>query len=311
MIVLSFDVGIVNMSYCKLDSDTKTILKWEVFSLVNSTDVENTKDIVRQLDKRGSVLENVDVVLIEKQPKINPKMKAIASALRGYLVVRGLVDKQFNFAIIDYSPVHKLKCWDGPIPIIDVKSDHYRRKKLAIFQCEKLICDQSDETKELYKNAQNKKDDLADCYLQALSYVMFDDMRHGKVTDIIQRRPTKKQMKFSKFSKSNMKYFVQEFLKERHQEAPTPESVSLDTLIDIFFEENPKLTKNVKRIYGTEIDKFFKHEMVTKKWEDQKFLRINTKTKKGKASILKRKKEEMLTEKITPDTDEFETNTDN
>lgn len=302
MIILSFDVGIVNMAYCKFDSDSKKILLWEVFSLVNSTDIENTKDIVRKLDQRHHLLDNVDLILIEKQPKINPKMKSIASSLRSYLVVRGLVDRGLDYKIIDYSPVHKLKCWDGPIPIITVKSDHQRRKKLAIFQCEKLIMNQSQEIQNLYNSAQSKKDDLSDCYLQALSYSLFDDTRHGKAI-IIQRKPTNKQVKYSKYSKSNLKYFVQEFLREK-QSQDEENTLNLDEIIQIFFEENPKLLKCITKMYGTEIEKYFKSELVGEKWTDITF---TAKSKKITKKIRKKIQKEIQKEN---EIEEYEENTD-
>lgn len=268
MKVLSFDIGIINMAYCIIEDTNRSIQHWEVFSLCNSSDIENCKDLVRKLDDRPHILEDIGVVLLERQPKCNPKMRAMASTLRSYLVIRGFIDKQKKFSIKDYSPKHKLMCWDGPVPKISVKSEYARRKKLAIFQCEKLIRDQSQEVQNIYKGAQSKKDDLSDCFLQGLSYIMFRDKDNVRVT---KRKPSLRQIKYSKLSKSNIKYLLDEFIgrfeivDECGKDLPT--TLTLKQVLDLYMERNGKVKKLIDKIYGTQED-LFQTELVSDGWKD-------------------------------------------
>lgn len=264
--ILSFDIGIVNMAYCVMDRSSKKIIHWEVFSLCNSSDIENCKDLVRKLDQRNHIFDEVSITLLERQPKVNPKMKAMASTLRTYLVVRQLVDNNKDFRIIDYSPKYKLMCWTGPVPRIDVKSEYYRRKKLSIFQCEKLIEDQEQSVRDIYSESQSKKDDLADCYLQCLSFIMFDDQKKEK-TLIIKKRPTTKQYRYSKFTKSNLRYILDNFLGSSYDSDGT---MNLSQAVEDYLDKFPRVRNSVGKLYGTEYDKFVR-EVVPNEWSDKKF----------------------------------------
>lgn len=267
--ILSFDIGIVNMAYCVIDKMTKNIIKWEVFSLVNSNPIENTKDLVRKLDER-QLFEGVEIILIERQPKVNPKMKQMASTLRSYLIVRGMVDLGNKFHIVDYSPKYKLMCWEGPVPKFNVKSEYLRRKKLGIFQCEQLIKNQSREIQDIYNTSQNKKDDLADCFLQGLSYILFEDQRKKESANIIKRKPTSKQIKYNSLSKSNLKYLIDEFLKNNHTNIDE-ECETIDCLkcIDYFFEFNPRVLKIFNKFYGTQKERI--SELISESWKHEQF----------------------------------------
>lgn len=274
MKVLSFDIGIINLAFCVLD-DAKKIHKWEVISLCNGTEIENTIDLIKQLDQRPEILD-VDVVLLEYQPKMNPKMKVVAESVRSYLIFRGIIEKQRNFKLKNYSAKHKLKCYDGPLPpeleILPTMmadktksglSKMYRiRKKQAIYHCEMLI---EDKYKEFFANSK-KKDDLADSYLQALSFFLYKEKDKGVV---IPKQPTRKQMKYKKFSKSNLKYLLKQFIQKRKnfeqqfiQNAETNDEQTNNeqtnnentALIDAWIEDKTIL-KNIVRLYGKDTDK--------------------------------------------------------
>lgn len=266
MKILSFDIGVVNMAYCILDSETKNISHWEVFSLCNGTEIENTKDLVRKLDERPFVLD-CDLVLLEKQPSFNPKMRIMAEAVRSYLIIRGLVDNNKTFKLMNYSPKHKLNCYDKPMPdelkmTEEQKADKttsgkgklYRiRKKQSIYHCEQLIKDQSEEIKSTYEVAQKKKDDLADCYLQVLSYVMFEANKK-KQGPIIKRKPTKRQTRYKKYSKNNLKFMLIEFLDKNLAEVKITDFIeckgkTIDDKLKEFINLKGIL-KNLKRLYG-------------------------------------------------------------
>lgn len=244
--LISFDIGIINMAYCILDYSSH-ICHWNVFSLCNGTEIENTIDLMKKLDAHPEVLD-VDVVLLEKQLHINPKMRVMAEAVRSYMIFRGLVDRQRTFKMINYSPKYKLNCYDGPMPPelipVDVtnKSKMYRfRKKQSVYHCGQLIKDQSVEMIDFFARNKKKQDDLSDAYLQGLSYIMYEqNKKSSEVTTIIKRQPTKKQVKYKKYTKNNLKYL---FCK----------SCMNDELTDIAEWINSKeIKKSIASIYGVD-----------------------------------------------------------
>ena len=77
MIILSFDIGIKNLAYCMLDSETKCILDWNVLDCSGENE---TLRVIQEIDSLEYLLE-ADIVLLEKQPSFNPKMRNISTAL--------------------------------------------------------------------------------------------------------------------------------------------------------------------------------------------------------------------------------------
>ena len=262
MKILSFDIGIVNLAFCVLDYQKK-IHKWENISLCNKSEIENTIDLITKLDQRPEILD-VDLVLLEYQPRMNPKMRVMSESVRSYLIFRGIIDKKKKFKLKNYSAKHKLKCYQGDLPseititpemLADKTksglSKLYRiRKKQAIYQCEMLI---DEEYKDFFTKSK-KKDDLADSYLQALSYIMFKQ-------ETLPKPPTRKQMKYKKFSKNNLRYLLQQFQNESTQNESTQnESTQNESTqnaednvresIVLKWLEDKYISKNVKRLYG-------------------------------------------------------------
>ena len=168
MRILSFDVGIVNLAYCIFCTTTLKIVKWEIISL------ENTKDhcklhvlLIKELDNKfNNIINTLDVVLIEKQPSFNPKMRIIAGCLQTYFIIRGIVDKPLNgIKSVDFfNPKHKLKCYTGPELVIqsNAKSKYARTKKTGILIAQHFLQSESPEMVAFFNN-NKKKDDLSDC----------------------------------------------------------------------------------------------------------------------------------------------------
>lgn len=186
MKILSFDVGIVNLAYCVFDSITCKIDHWEVITLDNHTDYNKVYiNLIKQLDLRKHLISGINVVLIEKQPSFNPKMRIVAGCLQTYFILRGIVDNQESpiSAVKFFSPKHKLKCHTGPEIKIEskngkqIKSKYSRTKKMGVIICrEKLnFYGESPEILKLF-DLSKKKDDLSDCYLQALTYCTFEKL---------------------------------------------------------------------------------------------------------------------------------------
>ena len=95
MKILSWDIGIKNLSYCILESENKNnvkIIDWGIIDIspYNKKDSKNLYKIVKIMySKLNDILEIVkecDVVLIENQPCMkNPIMKSIQILLYSYL----------------------------------------------------------------------------------------------------------------------------------------------------------------------------------------------------------------------------------
>jgi hypothetical protein len=225
MKVLSFDVGIVNLAYCILEKNEDTdpkLISWEIITLENGSKFnariatsgvgELYINLIRALDNRPNLL-GVDIVLIEKQPSFNPKMRIIAGCLQTYFYIRGVVDnledpiKSVEF----FSPKHKLKCYEGPV--LDISSKNGKVVKGKYAQTKKMGVAIARAKLEEYNEPgiivsffekNKKKDDLSDCYLQALTYFSF-------------KKPgfSKKIQQSAKFSKTELKKRLKEFLDSR------------------------------------------------------------------------------------------------
>ena len=201
MKILSFDVGIKNLAYCILNynEDGIKIIHWEIISLnakfsahINTSGISDLYlSLINNLDERTFLLDT-DVVLIEKQPSFNPQMRIIAGCLQTYFYIRGVVDKKTIKTVEFFSPKNKLKCYSGPELDITskngtlVKSKYSQTKKLGVVIA-RIKLEENGET--IFKNLfeiSKKKDDLSDCYLQALTYILFkNQINQPKVkTDI-------------------------------------------------------------------------------------------------------------------------------
>ena len=164
MKILSFDVGIVNLAYCIIETDESInknnvsnknpvkILHWEVISLENIKDHAKLYiNLISELDKRLPILINgINIVLIEKQPSFNPKMRIIAGCLQNYFFIRGIVDipiLENKIKIIKfYSPKNKLKCYTSDEQLEVSGSNKYiQTKKLGIIICEKKLIEYSED----------------------------------------------------------------------------------------------------------------------------------------------------------------------
>ena len=174
MKILSFDVGIINLAYCIFDSETCKLMYWEVITLSDSSNYSKLYiNLIKELDKRSFMLD-VDQVLIEKQPSFNPKMRIIAGCLQTYFFIRGVVDKTTIQGVDFFSPKNKLKCYTGPLLQVSGKSKYSQTKKMGIVIA-KIKLQEFDESV-TFKNIfelSKKKDDLSDCYLQAITYCIF------------------------------------------------------------------------------------------------------------------------------------------
>lgn len=212
--VLSFDVGIRNLAYCHLQGDT--IKHWGVLDLgvkMNSSTEAMTKALVTTLDAHSEEFKGANDIIIEKQPSRNPKMRYIEGMMSAYFFI-----KYPESSTQSYNPKYKL----GKNTFKGV-SNYSERKKLGVRRTREFL------EKTQHVNQRNaalfekskKKDDLADALLQALSFKKNDIFEEVNVRvndnnedidsifkDTKPRKPTEKQAKSKKYSRSNLKYFI-------------------------------------------------------------------------------------------------------
>lgn len=162
--ILSFDVGIKNLAYCLIDTTDNTwnILDWNV---IDCTSLNHILTLIKELDSLPHLLKST-VILIEKQPSFNPKMRIIGGCLYTYFTLRIAHEQCRNIKIMFYSAKHKLKKVN--VEQITAKTKYQRNKKLAIEETKYLL---SDSEWLNYFLSNKKKDDLADSLLQGLSYI--------------------------------------------------------------------------------------------------------------------------------------------
>jgi hypothetical protein len=207
MKVISFDVGMKNLAYCVSDNDK--IIDWNVIELKPMTKEDLCCCIVRTLDGL-ELLNNSEIVLIEKQPSRNNKMRIIEALLNAYFVIRGSSNSQSSISkVIVYSAKHKLgkNTFKG-------MSSYRERKKLGIARTIEFLnsTPENEEMKSLFA-ASKKKDDLADSLLMALAYNKSDMLSEistrtlPEPIKIVCRKPTSSQEKKG-YSKSNLKWLL-------------------------------------------------------------------------------------------------------
>ena len=163
MIILSFDIGIKNLAYCMIDTEDNCILDWNIL------DCSGTNETLRVIEKLDQLeyLREADIILLEKQPSFNPKMRNISTAIYVYFILRVQHEQQRMAKIQMYAAKYKLKCCD--VTIQHKSKDKYRQNKnLGVVHTRHLL-----KTHQDFFEKHKKKDDLADCYLQAMSYIKF------------------------------------------------------------------------------------------------------------------------------------------
>lgn len=169
--ILSFDVGAKNLAYCIVDvienvsilSQVK-IIEWDIISLRETKEKLDFGETIRRLMialKDRFMSKSITHVVIENQPAIkNPLMKSIQVAIYTYFHLQDMEVRLMNAS-------NKLKVSKKPHPTHPkAKLTYNERKKLAISIAREYIVD-DEYFSELFES-NSKKDDLSDCYLQAI-----------------------------------------------------------------------------------------------------------------------------------------------
>lgn len=140
MKILSWDVGIINLSYCIIEynKDTKEnkILFWGIINLIDDPIMKKNMNLVfenipKKLHENNFLLD-VDAVVIENQPSLkNPKMKSIQMIVYSYFLMFGKVlnENENKIQQIDFcNASNKLKVYKGPT----ISLDDLKKKKKKI-----------------------------------------------------------------------------------------------------------------------------------------------------------------------------------
>ena len=124
------------------------------------------------------VFLTVDEIVIENQPSLkNPVMKSVAESIYNYFVCRGIIDQAVTGSTVKdikyVSPSNKLKvCKDEMAVVGKIKNASMRYKKtkqMSVDYVAGLV--REDPMGNAHFSGASKKDDLADCLLQALAYL--------------------------------------------------------------------------------------------------------------------------------------------
>jgi hypothetical protein len=113
-------------------------------------------------------------------------MRVIEGSLIMYYTMKkiydthGHLDDQKRLSIlkiVSYSPKYKLKCYtpleDDPPIVLKCKEGYYKRKKLSVEHCRRMLPRNNQKWIALFEK-NKKKDDMSDTFLQALSYMMYE-----------------------------------------------------------------------------------------------------------------------------------------
>jgi len=225
MRVCSFDIGIINLAFCKLENkiynnisgDRYNIIDWRVIDLFNSTSNKgievkctlcknnasyyNNNDNNHYCKKHISsddaikiftlktctisdlaylIIKNLneidfsdcDQIILEQQPKLaTDKMRNVSIIILNYFIMNYIIQKKGNIKDVKFiNASHKLSVYDGPFIECKLKGQYSRNKFYAKEYCKYLIRNNSEAVK-IYNNIK-KKDDLSDCFLQGVWYIM-------------------------------------------------------------------------------------------------------------------------------------------
>ena len=196
--VLSFDVGIKNLAFALVtfernsvaadaesdDFDLAPLLTVLTFRSIDTTrylddeaksvkkiSVQNlARALIRALDASLSdALDGLvpDHVLVENQPCMkNPRMKSMQMLLLGYLA-RAFLEMPVDIRM--FQPRDKLSVYRGEPVECTLKSAYSRRKRLAVEYTKRMLGPET--ARRTGFDVSKKKDDIADAYLQAATFV--------------------------------------------------------------------------------------------------------------------------------------------
>lgn len=149
------------------DDDLKKYITIENISFFERSQLLFDKlDKLCDCDQKDDNILDVEHVVIENQPvHKNPIMKSIQMMLYSFYMLRGK-DKIKEIHLVNAT--QKMKIYDGPKIECKIKDTHEKNKFLGKEYCKYFLKDNQEMLD--YYNSYDKKDDLADTYLQGLYF---------------------------------------------------------------------------------------------------------------------------------------------
>jgi hypothetical protein len=224
--IVSIDVGIRNLAICRFDDSCNLVMNWDVSGVPPESKDGLFVSMRNHLDEKPWILDT-DIILIEKQPDRNKKMKMVENFLHAYFVIK--------------APKSETIIYDAKFKIPDVcgpgKAQYLKRKKVSIERCEAFLNDNpiNEHWLPIFKESK-KKDDLADTVMQAISFTKrTEPLKKTVKKKVIPRKPNQNQ-KETKYSKSNLAWI--------YLNKPACECL----------EKNKRFMKDLKRYYKSVVE---------------------------------------------------------
>lgn len=177
--ILSVKIGDKQIGFCKKKTcqsianstySKKDLKKVKPINTKSVSTLDLTSEMINKLKEKSELLK-ADIVVIENQPVLkNPTMKSIQMVLYSFFLIYGYVEETSSINNIAlFNAGRKLDIYDGPkIENVKDASTYAGRKKLSILYTQYFLREKSEKLE--FFNKHKKKDDLADCYLQCLTY---------------------------------------------------------------------------------------------------------------------------------------------
>ena len=169
------ELGFCHLKTCQKEMNgtynKKQIKKYRQKTTKDLSLDEIGSEMYNQLYIKNSLLE-VDDIIIENQPVLkNPTMKSIQMLLYSYfLLMKKLSNNPIHYDINLFNARKKLAIYDGPkIDVSKIKNAYSKRKYQSV-QYTKYFLEKYNANWSDMFNSNKKQDDLADCYLQGLTY---------------------------------------------------------------------------------------------------------------------------------------------
>jgi len=209
MKVTSFDVGRRNLAVAVVDTENSEVLWWHIYDLGHPRGVGVHRAICKVFDDTPILRQ--PHVIVERQPSQNPQMRVIEAIIEAYFIFR-CPDVQH---VTDFNSRFKLEGYP------DLKGrDNYRSRKAAsVAIMREFLRDhpQNDDVVQTWDRSK-KKDDLADCVLQAMAYAKNPVRCQTDTVPIVMyiqaREPKDKNKRGKIYTKSGVKWFIQQWNSE-------------------------------------------------------------------------------------------------
>ena len=169
------------LGFCKLKTCQKEMNGTYTKKQIKKYKQKTTKDLAlddigaemySQLYSKKSLLD-VDEIVIENQPVLkNPTMKSIQMILYSYFLLMKSLSQQdnINYNINLFNARKKLAIYDGPKVDVSSIKNAYNKRKYQSVQYTKYFIEKYNNNWNNMFNTHKKQDDLADCFLQGLTY---------------------------------------------------------------------------------------------------------------------------------------------